>query len=348
MSESGPPGGVTSERSTIREVARRAGVAIKTVSRVMNGEPYVSEATTSRVMEAVRALDYRPHPGASDLRRATRKHRTIGLMIGAFGNPFSTELQRAVEQVATEQGAMVLTASLDRDAERERQTITAMLARRTEALLITTPTRSHDYLREEQEHGMAVVFVDGAAIGVSADAVLSDNRRGAATAARHLLERGHRRIAFLGARSDVHSPQQRRLGFLEELARHGIHQPAKHLIEDLDEESAIRAVADLFASADPPTAIFSAQNLVTVGAIKGLRRAGQLARTALVGFDDVPLFDLLEPAVTVVRQNPREIGLVAARRAFERLNGDSTPPRTVLLPVQLIQRGSGEIGPPDD
>jgi LacI family transcriptional regulator len=335
-----------SARPTMRQVAQLAGVGLKTVSRVVNGESHVAPETALRVQEAIRTLNYHPDVQAGNMRRREKKSRTLGLMFGANPNPFSAALHWAVEGVAMDHDSMVLASSLDGDQDHERRAISAMMGRRLDGLLIATATRSHEYLRPEQERGMAVVFVDGMPIGVDADAVLSDNRASAAQATRHLIERGHRRIAYLGARHDVFTIAERRQGVLDELRRAGIPASSAVMVDDLDEDSAQVALKHVMRAQDPPTAILGGQNLATRGVIRSLRELGLHREIALVSVDDIDLFDLLEPAITVVAQDPDAMGTIAAERIFARLAGDRSPTRRIVIPARLIERGSGEIPPP--
>jgi LacI family transcriptional regulator len=319
---------------------------VKTVSRVINGEPNVSPATTAKVLAAARTLDYEPDLHAGNLRRSDGRSRTLGLLVGSVDNPFAGAVHRAVEDVALGRGVAVFASSLDDDPAREQAAVSAFLRRRVDGLILTTVSESQAYLAPELRRGTPVVFVDREPAGVTSDAVVSDNRDGAALATSHLLERGHRRLAYLGDRSTIRTAQERRRGFLEELGSAGVATREIPVVEDLhDEAAAQRAAVDLFTRPDPPTAIFSSQNLVTIGVIRALRELGRHRDTALVGFDDVPLADLLEPGVTVVAQNPQEIGRIAAERVFARLDGDDSAAVRTVVPTRLIARGSGEIEP---
>ena len=332
----------------MRHVAALAGVGIKTVSRVINNEPNVSDATIARVMDAAQRLNYLPNLHAGNLRRTDKKTQTLGLLVGSVANPFAGALHRAVEDAARERGTAVFASSLDDDPQRERGMVEAFLRRRVDGLILTTITKSQGYLIPEQERGTPLVFVDREPVGIEGDVVVSDNAVGAGTATRHLIEHGHRRIAYLGDRHDIHTAVERKRGFLEQMGAAGIATSSIPIIEDLhDEQSARLALLSLFAGEDPPTAIFSSQNLVTIGAIRGLRELGRHTTTALVGFDDFVLADMLEPAITVVAQNPARIGALAAERVFARLDGDQAPEQTYVVPTQLIIRGSGEIRPRD-
>jgi LacI family transcriptional regulator len=330
----------------MRHVAALAGVGTKTVSRVINNEPNVSAAITARVMDAAQRLNYRPNLHAGNLKRAGGRTQTLGLLVSSVANPFAGALHRAVEDAARERGTAVFAASLDDDPLRERGIVEAFLRRRVDGLILTTVTPSQAYLIPEQAQGTPLVFVDRPPVGIAADSIVSDNSTGAAVATAHLLDRGHTRIAYLGDRHDIQTAEERKRGFLEQLSARGIDSRHAYVIEDLhDVESARKAVHVLFGLAEPPTAIFSSQNLVTIGALKALRELGVYTTTALVGFDDFLVADILDPGVTVVAQNPQRIGELAAERFFARLDGDVSTEQSIVVPTTLIVRGSGEIRP---
>jgi DNA-binding LacI/PurR family transcriptional regulator len=325
------------------DVAVLAGVGTKTVSRVLNGEPNVSAKTTAKVLAAVEELDYQLDLMAGSLRRIDRRTHSIGLLIGALDNPFSTALTNAVEIIAFRRKSVLLSSSLHLDPRREREVVGELLRRRVDGLLLTTATHSLDIVAAAQSRGTVVVYMDGPPLGMTADAVLSDSRSGAILATKHLLDQGHRRIAYIGARRDVYTIRERRMGYEDELRRWGIAPDPALIIEDANEGTAEAAARELAMSGNPPHAIFSGQNLCTIGVIRGLRSAQAQQRIALVGFDDLPMSDLLDPGLTVIAQNPEQIGTRAAERLFQRLDGDVSDASTSLVPVRLIERGSGEI-----
>jgi LacI family transcriptional regulator len=192
-----------------------------------------------------------------------------------------------------------------------------------------------------------VVFVDRPPRFLDADAVLSDNAGGAQAAVAHLVSAGHRSIAFLGDRPEIFTAEERRRGYRTALADAGLSVVASHERMGLDgSDAACAAALDVLTAPDPPTAIFAGQNLVTVGVVRALRQLGRQHEVALVGFDDVPLGDLLDPGITVVAQDPYALGRDAAELLFERMDGREGPGRTVVLSTRLIPRGSGEIAPP--
>lgn len=334
-------------RATMRDVAALAGVSLKTVSRVVNGAPTVDANLAARVRRAAAQLNYRHNMTASNLRRGDRRSFMIGLMLEDIGNPYSSVIYRAVEDVARERGVGVLAGSLDEDPDRERELAANLVARRVDGLIVIPAGRDHSYLRDEQEIGTAVVFVDRPPALLPADAVLADNAGGARTAVRHLIGHGHRRIAFLGDLATIATAEDRHAGYLDALSEAGLPADPAIIRRDLRTAGAARdAAAGLLASPEPPTALFSSQNLVTLGAVRALRDRGAQHRTALVGFDDLLLADLLDPPVTVVAQDVQAIGVLAAQILFRRIDGDASPPRTHVIPTRLIPRGSGEIAPP--
>jgi LacI family transcriptional regulator len=332
----------------MRDVAALAGVAIKTVSRVMNGEPSVAPELAARVRNAADMLGYRPNLTASSLRRRDRRSATIGLLLEDVSNPFSAALLRSIEDEARERGVELLIGSLDEDSDRERELAQTLIDHQVDGLIMVPASRDQSYLFAERRRGVCVVFLDRMPRLFEADAVVSDNRGGAVAAVEHLLAGGHRRIAFLGDRLGIHTAAERFRGYELTLERAGIAVDQAIVRSDLRTvETAAQATRDLVAQADPPTALFASQNMITIGAVQALHQLGLQHSVALIGFDDFPLADSLEPGVTVITQNTTGLGRLAAERLFARLDGDQSPPGTFALPIQMIERGSGEIPPPD-
>lgn len=333
-------------RPTMRHVAALAGVGIKTVSRVMNDEAGVSEATRQRVLSASQQLNYQLDMAAGSLRRSGRQTLSIGLLLPSVANPFSSEIHRALEDTLAARGIAVFAASLDDDPEREKALVAAFLGRRVDGLVLTPIAKSQSYVIPEHSRDLPMVFIDREPVGIEADAVVTDNAVGAAKAAAHLIAHGHTKLAYLGDRADIQTARERKRGFVEELGRAGIATSAVPVIEGLhDEESACQAALGLLRSEDPPTAVFSSQNLVTFGAMRALKELGASRRVALVGFDDFTLADMMDPGITVIAQHPERIGKLAAERLLARIDGDDSAPQTYVVPSELIERGSGELRP---
>jgi LacI family transcriptional regulator len=329
---------------TMRDVAALASVSLKTVSRVVNQESGVSPELVRRVLDAVALLGYRHNLTASSLRRTDQKTATIGLLLDDSSNPFSSELLRAIEDVAWERGTLALAGSSDEDPDRQRELLHALVSRRVDGLIAVPASGNQGSLLRERLLGRPMVLVDRPA--PEADSVTVDNRAGAARALRHLVAHGHRRVAFLGDLQSLWTATERHAGYVEGLAVEGITLDPRLVVMDVrGVDAAERAVSTLLNSAEPPTALLTGQNLITIGAIHALQQLGLQHRVAVVGFDDFPLADLLDPRVSVVAQDPTAVGRTAAELLFGRLDGDSRPPQHVVVPTRLTARGSGEIRP---
>lgn len=328
----------------MREVAALAGVSIKTVSRVVNGETGVSQQLLAQVTRAVNQLDYRHNLAASNLRRAHGRTGLIGALLQDVSNSFSATLLRALEDAARARGAVVLAASLDEEGERERALVGDLVSRRVDGLVLMPATPRQDYLASELRAGLPTVLVDRAPRGIEVDSVTVDNVAGAREATEHLLAHGHRRIALLADLSTIQTAKRRIEGYTAALSAAGLAPDPALVVPDLrtveDAESVTARLLDL---SRPPTAVLAMRNVLSIGAIKALRARGLQHQVALVGFDDFPLADLLDPPVTQVRQDVDLIGNHVTRLVFARLDGDRSPAQHIVVPYTLVVRGSGEI-----
>jgi LacI family transcriptional regulator len=325
----------------MNDVARLAGVGLKTVSRVVNGEPRVSEAMAERVRAAIEELGYSPHEGARLLRRG--QTACIGLLLEDVANPFYSALAGAVEQVARANGFLLFTASSEEDAAQERELALAFCARRVDGLVIVpAASADHQYLEPEIEAGVIAVFVDRPAVGIAADAVLADNVGGTRAAVVHLLRHGHRRIGYIGDAAEIFTAAQRLRGYRDELVDSGLPFNESLVAMGHPEPQFVHAALDrMLAGPEPVTALIAGNNRATVAVLRDVStRPKQLA---LVGFDDFELADLLNPGVTVVAHDPVALGRTAADLLFRRLQGYRGPVQTIEIATRLVPRGSGEI-----
>jgi LacI family transcriptional regulator len=329
-------------RPTMHDVAKTAGVSLKTVSRVINDEAGVAAATAERVNAAIAALGYERNDLAASLRHGVSSG-TVGLVIEDVANPFYSAIAQAVEDSARAQGRLLITASAREDPEREQELVTALLRRRVDVLLLVPAGRDHRYVFRSSGQVHAV-FLDRPPGLVEADAVLIDNAGGARRAVEHLIEHGHTRIACVSDDAGLYTASERLAGYRAALDAAGIAYAPELVVtgnRDADEaEAAVRRLLEL-PDGRRPTALLAANNRNTVGALRAI--AAHDGRPALVGFDDFELADLL--GVTVVRSDPWQMGERAAARAFERLAGADGPPRLDTIPTTLVARGSGELAP---
>jgi LacI family transcriptional regulator len=259
-------------------------------------------------------------------------------VIEDVANPFYSAIARGVEEATRERGQLLLTGSSDEDPERERELALLFCERRVDGLLLVPAGDDHDYLLPELRAGMHVVFIDRPAGNVDADAVLLDNAGGARAATEHLLAGGHRRIAMVVDHIAIFTQRERWRGFCDALADAGrAADDALVRFEVHDAAAAERAAAELLALADPPTAVFAANNRITTGVLRAL--AAHDADLEVVGFDDLELADLLSRPPTTVSYDAAELGREAARLLARRLDGDARPVQRVILPTDLVVRG---------
>ncbi|MFF8845547.1 LacI family DNA-binding transcriptional regulator [Streptomyces sp. NPDC015127] len=325
----------------MKDVAARAGVGLKTVSRVVNGEPGVTPDTERRVQEAIESLGFRRNDSA----RVLRKGRTasIGLVLEDLADPFYGPLSRAVEEVARAHGALLINGSSAEDPDREQELALALCARRVDGLIVIPAGHDHRYLEPEIKAGVATVFVDRPAGRIEADAVMSDSFGGARAGVAHLIAHGHRRIAFIGDQPRIHTAVERLRGYRAAMEDAGLEiDDAWVSLGSTAPERVRHAVTAMLEAPEPVTAIFAGNNRVTVTVVRLL--AGHKEPVALVGFDDIELADLL--GITVIAQDAAALGRTAAERLFRRLDGVTEEPAQVTLDTVLIPRGSGEIPPP--
>jgi LacI family transcriptional regulator len=329
----------------MRDVARIANVSLSTVSRVVNGNT-VDAVLAARVADAIALLDFRPNLVASSLRRADGLSSIAGLVLEDVGNPFFSAIHRGVEEVLRTRGILTFAGSSDEDPARERELAQAFAARGADGLIISPAGGEQSYLMRDRDAGLILVFIDRPPHLIDGDFVVSDNPAGADQACEHLVRRGHRHIAYLGDREQVFTATERLRGYRAALARHGIAEEPELIVQNLFQPGdAHRATRELMLRPERPSALFTSQNLITMEAVTALHELGLHRDIALVGFDDVPLSNVLEPALTVVAQDPFAIGRRAGQLLIERMDGDRRQPEHAVLPVALIERGSGEISP---
>ena len=330
----------------MREVAALAGVSLKSVSRVVNREGGVSPDVTNRVERAVAQLGYRHNLAASNLRRGDGRSAMVGALLQDVSNSFSASLLRSLEDAGRDRGVAIVASSLDEEPERELALVESLVRRRVDGLLLMPATERQEYLADDLRTGLPVVFVDRQPNGVDTDSVTIDNDLGARLAVDHLVAHGHRRIALLGDMTSIQTARARHEGYLAALRGAGIEPDPSLVVTSLrSSEDAMDGLARLLELERPPTAIFAARNSLAVGAIRALHHRGLAGRIALVGFDDFPLADIVDPPLTVIRQNVAAIGAEVAARLFARIDGDTSAPRHVVIKPELVARGSGEIRP---
>jgi LacI family transcriptional regulator len=322
----------------MREVADRAGVSAKTVSRVLRNDRYVSDSVRERVNAAVHELQYVPNMLAVTFRSG--RDAAIGVAVPDIADPFFAQIVQAVEAEARARHTAVIVTSLGYDAEYERAGVEALLQRQVLGLISCPVSADQSYLAPWQQR-TAMVFVDRAPAKIAADCVIEDDLGGAHLATTHLLDHGHRRIAFIGDADRATTTIKRLQGYTDALAEAGIALDEEMVYlgetDSLSLDTALQAFTRL---AKPPTAVFSSNARCTLAVFPALQRL-EGAGFALASFGDFPMAASLAPSVTVIDQDPAAVGKFAAERLFVRIAEPSKRlRRRTVLPVSLIERAS--------
>ncbi|MGJ6961275.1 LacI family DNA-binding transcriptional regulator [Streptosporangium sp. G11] len=333
-------------RTTMADVARHAGVSLKTVSRVVNQEPHVRQDVVRRVQDAITTLGFRRNEAASRLARGGSV-LTLGLVIENISNEFYSRLAKAVESAASAHSALVMFGSYEERADREVMIVETMYGRGVDAMVIVPTAGDHTWLAEYVASGLTAVFVDRVPEGMpEVDAVLLDAGSGGRIATEHLLAYGHRRIALVSDNDPLSSVHARAEGHRAALRAAGVAvDPTLCVIGVFEPWRVEQEVRRLLALPDPPTAFFATNNRAAIGLVQALRdHPGP--RPAFVGFDDFEMAGVFNPGITVVRYDVGRLGGAAVELLLSRMRDPARPRQHVTVPVELVARGSGELPPP--
>lgn len=329
--------------ANLKDVAREAGVSIATVSRVLNNSKNVNEETRLKVLKAVKALGFQPSRVARRLRARDGRNKLIGLIIPDIRNPFYVEVVRGVEETAYEHEYAVLMCNFAQDEQKEKIYLNIMRSESVDGMIVA-PVHEHDKdVIQLVQSGLPIVCVDRGLADVDVDVVLVDNFRGAYEAVELLIKAGHRRIAYISGLLQIPTSRQRLEGYKKALSDYNIELD-DNLIKfgDSKHESGRSLTAELLDLPNPPTALFTGNNLITLGALETIHRRGLKIPhdIAIVGFDDMYWAISLNPPLTAVHQPAYEIGRRAAEMLFQRIAEPTRPFAQVILRTKLMVRQS--------
>ncbi|WP_316777515.1 LacI family DNA-binding transcriptional regulator [Streptomyces sasae] len=331
---------------TMADVARSAGVSVATVSHVLNETRPVLPHTRQAVLDAIEELGYTPNTLARSL--VTSRTRSIGLAVSAISNPYFTDILQGVEAAALERGYSLLIADPHDDPEHERKVVQLLHERRVDGMIVAPSADPRGLLAYLGRHAVPAVLldrvIDGRAdIAPLFDQVCAENTEPTARLVTHLAALGHRRIGLVAGLPGLSTTAERVTGYRQGLATAGLPLD-ESLVVPGNSESAVaeRATAALMSLAAPPTALVTANNAMTIGALRALRARGLAVPDdiALCCFDDFAWADLFSPRLTAVAQPSKEIGAEAVRVLLERLASPDRPVRTVRLPCTFVHRTS--------
>jgi LacI family transcriptional regulator len=326
-------------RATISEIAREAGVSVPTVSKVLNGHAHVAAETRARVEEIIARRDYARRPA-----KRRQKAGLVDLVFPGLGSEWALEIIEGVERVAQDAGYGTVVSSLNLEGSRIRPWLANLAERKSDGLLMAVYQLDAKQIQRVKSLGIPVVLIDPVGQpGPDLMTVGAANWEGGYSATDHLLQLGHKRIAMIGGREDLQCSSAREDGYISALRRAGIAlDPALMVPGDFSIEAGEAATRKLLELPDRPTAIFTGNDGQALGAYRAARSAGLRIPEDLsvVGFDDVPAAEWIEPGLTTIRQPVVQMAETAMRALLRHLDGDEELPQRIELGTELVVRGS--------
>jgi DNA-binding LacI/PurR family transcriptional regulator len=335
--------GKPAKNADLKTVANLAGVSTATVSRVLNGDPVVKDETRLAVQKAIKTSGYRPNRVAQRLRSTTRNRKLIGLLIPDIQNPFYVDVIRGIEEYAYAHDSAVLIGNFSQDEKKEKLYIDILRSESVDGFIVAPHHGTDQAVENLIREGHAVVCIDRGLTNLAVDVVKSDNEQGAFTATKHLIKLGHKRIAHITGDPAIPTTQERINGYKAALKKYKLPVD-KNLIKGRasDFKSGVEITETILNIAEPPTAIFTGNNLLTLGALETILKRGLKIpeQVAIVGFDDVYWATSLNPPLTAVRQHGFDMGQRAIELLYQRIMDSSRLPANVVIKTELMVRKS--------
>jgi DNA-binding LacI/PurR family transcriptional regulator len=326
--------------TSIKDIARVARVSHSTVSRALQNSPLVNARTAEKIRQIAHESGYRASAVARGL--VTKRTRTIGLVVTTIADPFASEVVSGIEQAANDHGYSVFLADSNADPIREKQVVQSFAEQRVDGIVVTSSRVGALYLPLLSEMRVPIVLVNNQHPGAFVHSVMIGNVAGSQAAANHLIELGHRRIAYLGDQFGYQSDTERFAGYRQALDEAGLpFLPELVVHGDGKPEEAMRAMEKLLALPDPPTAVCCYNDMSALGAMRSIHLHGLRVPQdiSLVGFDDLFLASYTQPRLTTVHQPMRRMGLLAMESLFTLMSGEDSAIR-IMVEAELIVRES--------
>lgn len=328
---------------TLKEIAQKAGVSVATVSRALNYPEKLDPETLSKINEIIKSTNYIPNRVAQRLRSKKLPRKVAGVILADIQNPFYIDVLRGIEEVAYSFGFTLFIGEFSQEREKEKMYLEKMKSELVDGLIISPSSETDQDVIKLAKSGMPIVCVDRGLKGANVDVVVVDNKRGAFEAVEYLIQRGYRRIAYIGGLPEIPTTIQRKEGYEEALRKYNIPiDPDLIQLGDSKIESGKKLTEKLLKLPDPPDALFTGNNLITLGALETIYKMNLKIPDdiAIIGFDDMYWAEFLNPPLTAVRQPGYEIGKRAAELLFQRLKEPNRPYVKLVLETQLIKRKS--------
>ncbi|MDR3750987.1 MAG: LacI family DNA-binding transcriptional regulator [Terracidiphilus sp.] len=325
---------------SIKDIARLARVSHPTVSRALQNSPLVNPRTAEKIRKIAAESGYRASAVARGL--VTRRTRTIGLVVTTVADPFTSEVVSGIEQTANDHGYSVFLADSNADPERERKVVQAFAERRVDGIIVTSSRVGALYLPMLSEMMVPIVLVNDQHPGAFVHSVMICNQEGSRAVAKHLVELGHRRIAYLGDKFGYQSDTERYAGYREALDAAGIPLYPELVVHgDGKPEAAMQAMDTLLALKSPPTAVCCYNDMSALGAMRSIYMHGLRVPEdiSVAGFDDLFVASYTQPPLTTVRQPMRRMGKLAMENLLKLMSGEESEVK-IKVEAELIVRES--------
>lgn len=327
---------------TLLQVAKHAGVSRATASLVVRGSTKISESTRKKVLNSIKDLGYIYDRIAANLR--SKSSSTVGLIIMDLANPFYSEVLIGIHQELTKCGQTVILGTTFNSYETQSRLLSTMLEHRVGGIILfAVPGSKSEIIEQILLWGIPVVLVGRKVPEANCDYVGVDNVIGGQLAVDHLIQKGHRRIAFLGGPSQITSWQERKQGYDNAQRQAGIPLDTSLVLEGpVTRESGVELIQQILRIPAPPTAVFCYNDIVALGAMMKLKEMGLIPGRdiGIIGFDDIPEANLLSPKLTTISSFPQFMGIQAATLLHKRMEGLSIEPQSIILQPKLIVRES--------
>jgi LacI family transcriptional regulator len=330
--------------ASMKDVAKKAEVSTATVSHVINNSRYVSEEVKQRVQEAMKELDYRPNSIARSLR--IQKSNTIALIVPILvedtSSFFFMAVAQGIENTLKKHGYNLILSNSNEKLEDEKEQIRVFNSQLIDGLIIAPTAEEHSYLKEVLTGSYPVVFIDRRPKGTEGDCVLSDGYKGTYEAVSTLIEKGHRRIGFISGPLGLTTSDERFEGYKRAVINQGLEIEFSIIKEAEATHKNGYRLAKQLVEEENVTAIFAANNVMTIGMLNYLQEAGLKIpeNVAVIGFDDYEWTKITTPPLTVVKQLPFELGEKAAEVLLDRINNEKGQYKEYRLPTSLVLRKS--------
>ena len=329
--------------ASMDDVAKRAGVSIATVSRVLNNNGKVNEATRARILKAIKDLKYQPSRVAKRLRSKSVSSNLLGVLIPDIQNPFYIDVLEGIEDVAYKNNYALIMCNFSQDDKKEKLYLEILQSEGIDGLIAAPASEDDIPLKRLVKDGLPVVCVDRGLSDVDIDVVLIDNEVGAYNAVDFLAKKGYKRIAHITGLLSIPSSRLREKGYRRALVENGLTVREEYIRNgDSKLPSGVQLCEELLNLPEPPDAIFTGNNLITLGALEVIhkRKLRVPEDVAIVGFDDMFWASSLNPPLTAVRQPAKEIGRRAGELLIQRINEPERSTIQMILNAELMKRSS--------